>query len=180
MSDGPVLFDTSILILMLQPDARPPKDPATGEPLAYARQRVEYLLKRLSKARTKILIPAPALAELLAYAGAATDQYVQTFQRNSTFVIAPFGTRAAIECGLAMRSRGIKGQGKGNPRTKIKFDRQIVAVASVERASTVYSDDEQVRKFAEEAGMSACSTLDLELDPAAKQQRLPLTPDEDD
>jgi hypothetical protein len=39
---------------------------------------------------------------------------------------------------------------------KVKFDRQIVAIAKVEKASMVYSDDEDVRKLAAAEGIPIC------------------------
>jgi len=49
-----VLFDTSTLLLALDPGAKPPLDPATNQPLEHARRRVEYLIRTLSKAKAKV------------------------------------------------------------------------------------------------------------------------------
>ena len=57
-----VLFDTSVILLAIHPDASPPIDPATKQTVDHARQRVEYLIRKLSKARTKVVIPSPVLA----------------------------------------------------------------------------------------------------------------------
>jgi hypothetical protein len=43
----------------------------------------------------------------------------------------------------------------------VKFDRQIVAVAKVNGAHTIYSDDDDVRKFATKAAMKVIATWDL-------------------
>lgn len=42
-----VVFDTSVLLLTLDPNARPPIDPATGERLQRADERVEHLIDML-------------------------------------------------------------------------------------------------------------------------------------
>jgi hypothetical protein len=47
----PVVFDTSIIVLMLNQDAKQPKDPKTDAPLEHARQRVDYLVRVLSKGK---------------------------------------------------------------------------------------------------------------------------------
>ncbi len=44
-----VVFDSSILLLLIHPDAKPPNDPSTGKPLEHAKQRIEYLIKTLSE-----------------------------------------------------------------------------------------------------------------------------------
>jgi len=44
-----VLFDASILLLTIQPDVPPPHDPDTGQPLKDGKQRVDYLIQKLSE-----------------------------------------------------------------------------------------------------------------------------------
>lgn len=168
-----VLFDTSTLLLALQPDARPPLDPATNLPLEHAKQRVEYLIKTLSKNKTKVVIPAPVLAEVLVHAGDAANDYVQILQ-TSPFRVAPFDTRAAIECADAIARFGLKAKGKENTRAKIKFDRQIVAIARVEQVAAIYSDDAHIETIGKQAGLKVIRTFELERDPADRQGLLPL------
>lgn len=55
-------------------------------------------------------------------------------------------------------------------KTKIKFDRQIVAIAKAEGAHTVYSDDDDVHNYAARADLNAFRTSDLELPPEDPQQ----------
>ena len=70
-----------------------------------------------------------------------------------------------------------RGQHKGgNPeaaKAKIKFDRQIVAIASVERATAIYSDDSDVVAYAREAGMEGYRLSDLPEPPKDPQGDLP-------
>lgn len=168
-----VLFDTSILLLALQPDAKPPADPETGEPIEHAKQRVEYLIRALSKSKTKVIIPAPVLSEVLVHAGDAANDYVQLLQQ-SPFRIAPFDTRAAIECGDAIAQNGLRSKGKENPRAKVKFDNQIVAIAKVERVDRIYSDDAHIHTLANRVGLDVTRSFELELDPDDRQGRLAL------
>ena len=168
-----VLFDTSILALLLQPDARPPIDPTTKYPVEHARQRVDYLVREISRARDKVIIPTPVLTEILYYAGNAMDEVLTKLQQ-SPFMLAPFGARAAVECADAMRRLGHKGKGKNNPQAKVKFDRQIVAIAVVESASVIYSDDDDIFGYGNLAGIKVVRSYDLDLDPADRQGNLPL------
>lgn len=170
---GIVLFDTSVLLLAIHPNARPPLDPATGLMLEYAQQRVNYLIQKLSKAKVKVIIPTPALSELLVHAGPAANDYVQSLQQ-SPFRIVPFNTRAAAECADAVRQFGLRGKGKENPRAKIKFDRQIVAIAKTEGVETIYSDDVDIYKYGRQADIAVIRSYEIELDPATKQRNLDL------
>lgn len=168
-----VLFDTSVLLLAIHPDTAPPRDPATNQLVENAKQRVDYLIRKLSKARAKVVIPAPVLSEMLVYAGKATNEYVQNFQQPP-FRIVPFDTRAAIECADAIHRYGVKGKGKENPRAKVKFDRQIIAIAQVEHVEAIYSDDTDIFKYGAQVGIKVIRSYELELDPEDRQHKLDL------
>jgi hypothetical protein len=64
-----VVFDTTIALLFLRPGANQPLDPATGSPVQHAEARIALLVETLEKARTRIVIPTPAMSELLVHAG---------------------------------------------------------------------------------------------------------------
>ncbi|MHB1669222.1 PIN domain-containing protein [Thiomonas sp.] len=172
-----VLFDTSVLLLAIFPNARPPIDPSTGSLVEYPKQRVDYLIRKLSKTRKRVLIPSPVLSELLVYAGKAANEYVQKLQ-EPPFRIVPFDTRAAIECADAMHRHGLKGKGKDNPRAKVKFDRQIIAIAQVERVEAIYSDDSDIFSYGAQAGIQVIRSHELELDPEDRQHKLALSADD--
>lgn len=164
-----VLFDTSVLLLALQPNAKPPLDPSTDQPVEHAKQRVEYLIKTLSKAKSKVVIPSPVLSELLVGAGNAGPQYIQVLQQ-SPFRVSPFDTRAAIECADAMVNHGTKSR-SAETRAKVKFDRQIVAIARVEKVDAIYSDDEHIHKLGAQVGIKVVRTFELDLDPEEAQHK---------
>jgi len=165
-----VVFDASILLFLF--------DENTPSSVPGAKQRVEHLIDRLSKAGEKIVIPTPALSECLVHAGPAGADYLAILGKQSCFRIASFDERAAIEAAIRTFDARQRGQRKGgNPadsKTKIKFDRQIVAVATVEGASAVYSDDDALRGYAVEAGMDAYRLSDLPLPPEDPQKALPV------
>ncbi len=76
-------------------------------------------------------------------------------------------TREAIEDGDK------RGGGEGT-WAKVKFDRQIVAIAKVEGANVIYSDDRNVQTFAAGVGISVVKVADLPLPPEDPQAPLPL------
>ena len=65
------VFDATTLLLFLEPDARAPLDPATNEPLTDAKARIDHLIETLEKQREAIVIPTPALSEVLVHANEA-------------------------------------------------------------------------------------------------------------
>src|SRR6266446_4100466 len=98
-----VVIDATILLLMLRPGTPVPNGP-DGLPIDRPKDRIEYLVQQLDKAKTKIVIPTPALGEALVRAGAAaSQQIVEHLQRYSVFSIEPFDTRASIEVAAMSR-----------------------------------------------------------------------------
>ncbi len=173
-----IVFDSSVLLLVLDPNAKPPNDPTTGEPLDKAAERIQHLIENLTADKEKIVIPAPVLSEVLVHAGEAMRPYLDMLNSQSAFRIAPFDQKAAIEAALAMSdaiNRGGLRVDAANPdatKAKIKFDRQIVAIAKAEGAQAVYSDDADVHSYARQAGLDAYRTADLNLPPKDPQQSL--------
>lgn len=164
-----VVFDSSVLLLVLDPNAKPPLDPTTKNPVERASERIEHLIETLESDQEKIVIPTPVLSEVMVHAGQAMQNYLQLLNTQSVFRIAPFDQKAAIEAALSHRDalqRGGHRVDAANPdvtKTKIKFDRQIVAIAKAEGARTVYSDDDDVIAYAKRAGLHAYRTADLGL-----------------
>jgi predicted nucleic acid-binding protein len=154
-----VVFDASILLLVLDENAR-----ASGP---HARARVEYLIETLSKTGEKIIIPTPALSECLVHAGRAGAAYLDIISQQNCFRVASFDQRAAVEAAVRTHDALRQGHSSGS-RTKVKFDRQIVAIAVVEGATAVYSDDADVIAYAREAGMEGYRLADLQLPPQSE------------
>jgi hypothetical protein len=98
-----VVFDASILVLLLDPEARPPTDPSTDEPVRACKERIEYLISTLERNRTKAIIPTPVLSEVLVRAGEAGPAYLEELSRSAKFKIVPFDTRAAVELAALTR-----------------------------------------------------------------------------
>jgi predicted nucleic acid-binding protein len=167
-----VVIDATILLLMLRPGTPVPND-ASGKPIDRPKERIEYLLQQLDEARTKIVIPTPVLGEVLVKAGAAaTEQIVDQLQRNSIFSIEPFDTRAAIEVATMSRDAMKKGAKRGSSAAtwaKVKYDRQIVAIAKVLGATTIYSDDRDIAALAKRAKIDVISLAALPLPPQEAQ-----------
>lgn len=172
-----VTFDASILLPLLFPGVKGPIDPATKKPIEHCRERIDQLVIDLEKSHTKVIIPTPALSEILVYADNAGPKYLEQLHQSRAFKIEPFDERAAAEVAMMIRSDLKKlGQKRGrqvqDTWAKVKFDRQIVAIAKVNGASIVYSDDRGVRAFAEESGISVFGIADLPLPGSMSQMGL--------
>lgn len=176
-----VIFDATALLLLFAPKAATPRD-SKGVPIKYAKQRIDGEVAALAKAKTKIIVPTPALSEALVRAGeAAATEYLKLISRSARFRIEAFDERAALEVAL-MTKKAIDAGGKkgGSDETwaKIKYDRQIVAIAKVVGAQVIYTDDRNLRTFAFAQGLRAVSIGDLQVPP--KDAQLDMYKDEDE
>lgn len=172
-----VVFDSTLLLPMLWPEVPAPVDPLTKNPVENLRERVDFLIQRLEKNRTKIIIPTPALSEILVRAGRAGPQYLAQINSTAVFRTAPFDERAAVEVAAMTRSAldgGDKRGGAEGTWAKVKYDRQIVAIAKVQGATTIYSDDIGVQRLGNGIGLTVVRLFELPLPPEDPQTSLDL------
>lgn len=134
-----VAFDASVLVYLLDEKAAPPRGD-DGQPISNCQTRVSHLIAELQRTKSKIVIPAPSLAEVLVYGGAAAAEWLSILNTSRHIVIAPFDQKAAIEYSVMERER-LDGLRTLTPRQKAKFDHQIVAISRVEGVERIYSDD---------------------------------------
>ena len=185
-------MDTSVLVYLFDDQARPPGHPDTGEPRSDCAARIAHLVDTLAADEAglgrlideldgeplsryqrqhmpaadeaRIVVPTPTLAELMVGAGPSTGTIIETLKRNGRVRIVGFDERAAVEFAATQAERG-RGQMKGGTtRAKAKFDDQIVAIAAVEGATRIYSDDHDIRKLAE-GRFEVVGMFDLPLPP---------------
>lgn len=167
-------IDASVLLLMFDPDSGIPLG-GDGKPVARCKERVDHLVDRLSKSGGRLLVPTPALSELLVGAGVAGPEWLSRLNGKRAIRIAPFDELAAVECAALARDRASRGS--TSPRAKAKFDEQIVAIARLHGATEIYSDDSDIRKLAS-PGITVLGIADLPLPPEDTQGRLDLVPRE--
>jgi hypothetical protein len=153
-------FDSTFLTLLFVPSA-----PCS---IDRGRERVDFLIGDIHGRGGQIVIPAPVLSELLIGVGHSRSQILNELTKNPKFIIAPFDIRAAIELAV-MTERSTK-RSKGNKRgessstwAKVKFDRQIVAIAKVYNVTTMYTEDGDVKRIAESEGMTVKTAATLSL-----------------
>ena len=169
-------IDQSFLELIIHPDGRPPKDPATGKPIERLPDRIDELTEAWQEDSEVVIIPTPALSQFLILAHHQASDYLGRITASSFFRIEDFDTRAAIELAAihigAMQSGKKRKRGDSNATwAKVNFDRQIVAIAKVNNAAVIYTDDGDMIKFAKRAGIDTVSSWELPA-PRAKQTDL--------
>src|SRR6266567_5553876 len=151
-----VVIDSTFLSLMAYEKSRPPLDPSTKKPVERIEDRIEKLLEDLDSESERIILPTPVLSEFLILVGEDAPVYLERISGMKNILIKPFDEVAAIELAaveVEERSKVGKRGGSASPWAKLRFDRQIVAIARANRAKRIYSDDEDVKKFAERLGI---------------------------
>jgi hypothetical protein len=158
-----VAFDNTILSLLLFPDADLQQGPG-GATVEFAQERVVGLVQELEKAKEQIVVPTPALAELLVADGLDVQSVLAKLRASAYIRVEGFDERAAVELAARLREarhRGSMKEGLPITKTAMKFDRQIVAIALVSGARVLYSDDAGVARFAVGCGLEVKAVVDL-------------------
>jgi predicted nucleic acid-binding protein len=171
-----VAFDNTMLSALLNPDGKVPDDPATGEPLAFGRQRAEAVVQKIQKERRKIILPAPACAELLTAIGPDAQQYLNIVGRSRVFEIGNFDARTAAELALLNRDtfKAHDAKNRAEAYQKVKVDRQIIAICKVYGVTEIYTDDDGLSKRARMCGITPVSLCELPIPDSARQGVLEL------
>jgi predicted nucleic acid-binding protein len=154
-----VVFDSSFLIKLLDPKVK-----GTGDVDA----RLAHLIEMLDKQKDNIVVPTPALSEVLIGAGDAAPEYLDILNKSARFRIAPFGERAAVEAAARHReAKKVDDKKEGSASwAKVKFDRQIIAIAKVEGAERIYSEDSDIVRLGKPEGFRVYQLVDLDPPPA--------------
>jgi len=163
-----VLADATLMLLFIKPSAPVPGNESGVLP-DRVNERIDYLLDTLENSHLRILIPAPVLSEILIRSKADVTEVIVKLNKYAVFEIAPFDQMAAIEMAeIAKAELGRKRTDSATTYAKLKFDRQIVAIAKVRKVTTIYSDDAQVAALAKKVGIATIGVADLPLPPAKK------------
>jgi hypothetical protein len=164
------VFDATFLTLLTDDLSPAPPPPAGVHDTA--RDRLKYLLETLEADRIDLVLPTPVLAELLSLGRTDFDATYAALKGLSRIRVEGFGERAALECGLMLRNASARTE----PKAKVKFDHQIVAIAKVVGADTVYSDDDGVQRLSRRAGLACFGVWELPPRPVDPQGSMSFEP----
>lgn len=172
-----VVMDSTLLLLLFQPNALPPIDSVTGQPLDRCKERINLLLEQLNQTHTRIMIPTPALSEILVGLGVGKSAILSHIKHTHIFKIQPFDETAAVEVAF-LTDQDLQSGRKltaDETKAKVKYDRQIIAIAKVNGVKTIYSDDVNLGKRAVANKIDVITTASLPLPPEPPQAQLPLS-----
>jgi hypothetical protein len=160
-----IAFDTTARSALFIPGSPLCKAGSTT-PIKHGKERLSALVDRVAKSRDTILIPTPVLSELLVcLSPEKIGDLLTELNASVWFHVESFDSVAAVE--LAVRTSkaiaaGDKREGLADaPWTKVKFDRQIVAIAIANGASEIISDDPHIKAVGERWGIKVTSVDDL-------------------
>lgn len=160
-----IVVDTVFLVLMIDPDSSQDNGRAG---------KVRHFVDSLSKTNTVVMIPSPAITELVAGRAQKIEEVVETLRRLKGFTVQPFDEVIAIETGerIAFHQANLKPQDRAHHwKVTMKHDAMIAATAIVRGASELYTDDAGLGKYL--AGSSVTLRLidDLPAPPEDPQRR---------
>lgn len=159
-----IALDTTALSLLFIPGAVARRRGSTT-PIKYAKERMEGLVERIAQAGDTILIPTPALSEMFVkLTPVEIQELLPQLNRSPWFRVESFDTAAAVELGLRTAQAiadGDKKEGSKADWTKVKFDRQIITIAIVNRATGIISDDPHVKAIGDRWNFPVTSVEDL-------------------
>jgi hypothetical protein len=155
--------------------ARVPRD-SKGKPvIEQAQARIDFLVQTITERKDKIVLPAPALTEFMLLAADRYRDYLTIIKRKAVFEIAGFDDPEAIELvehwtkfgdGKKLKAR------TAETWAKLKYDRQIAAIAVTRRVEIIYSTDSDLAKYAEQLKIKYYGLADLPA-PPSEQKLLP-------
>jgi predicted nucleic acid-binding protein len=163
-----IVLDTTALSALFIPGVSLCRK-GTTIPIKHAKERLEALIERIIQARDPIIIPTPVLSELLVkIPPEKVTPLLDQLKSSIWFRLEAFDSAAAIELGLRIAgalAAGDKREGLPleTPWAKVKFDRQIVAIAIVSGATEIISEDPDVKTIGERWGVKVSSVEDLEI-----------------
>ena len=174
-----VAFDATFLLYLFAPPGQVavPLDDS-GKPIQHVPERVKLLFEDIEKSGTTIIIPTPALSEIYVRAGVeAGQEWARIMKRAKIFKVSAFdevaAAEAAIMVGSAKKCPAIIPQTDGT-WAKIKYDKQIVAIAISQGAKTLYTDDRNQGNFAKRYGLQVIGVGDCPLPHSIAQLSLGL------
>lgn len=136
-----VCLDNNITAFALRDDAHP-DDKSKVEK---SRELVEYL----DESGKIILLPTPVITECLI--PVPPQERTRVLQNINKFMIGEFDNMAAVKCAEMIHAmtpaEKTFREEQGITKTQLKFDYMIAAIAIVNEAECIYSEDEGLRKF---------------------------------
>ncbi|MBL0129276.1 MAG: PIN domain-containing protein [Flavobacteriales bacterium] len=139
-----ICLDSQVVVWGIKGEAEPGQEAKIG--------RAKALLALLAEEKAIIIIPAPVLSEILMRVPAAEHGKIVNFI-TARFRVPPFDAAAAAIAAQIRQKLMSEGEfkkiQKSSTREVVKFDIQIIAIAKLHGAKTIYSEDRGLKNAAE-------------------------------
>jgi len=173
-----VIFDSNVLVQALTgtKEGVSLTDPRTGNVIPDLDLRAQALVDKVDSQGGTVLIPTPVLAEFLVGIDLNSQQtYINLIKTQSCFEVVPFDEIAAIECAQFPDLKELKKLNPSDTSNKVKFDRQILAIAKSSGVDEVWTHDKGVYNRCKTFGLIAKSLADIS--PSPEQYPMNFLPD---
>lgn len=163
-----IALDTNVLVQALRnaKDGIVLVDPATGKNVDRAEARAEALVEQIDVRGGTVLIPTPVLAEyLVGVERSHHQQHLDIVNGVSCFEIVAFDQIAAVECARMVDDNELKVLDPDAIKAKLRFDRQIIAIALANNADEIWTHDKGLYKKAQRCGLVVKCLADIEPNP---------------
>lgn len=168
-----IVIDTNVLVQIMQNEgAKDLIDPESGVVIDNAFGRAEALIEHIEAVRGTVVLPAPVVAEYLMGIDRSVYQtHLDILGGTKSIEVASFDQLAAVECAMLLSNQEMKMLDPDSKMAKLKYDRQILAIALANGAKQLWTHDQQLFKRANAAGLTAKSLASIT--PKPKQLNLP-------
>lgn len=165
-----VCLDSNCLAVLLDKAATSPMS-FDGIAISEAKARLDYFIE---SEKPEILIPSPLYSEILMISSISQQDLDKYLRDNGSFILVNFDFRAASAlCNIEKPTAG-KRLNRNETMAKIKFDRQILAVAKVHGVDQIVSTDRGVHIDAGRYDIDCLCLSGLPLPPGGAQIKLEL------
>lgn len=175
-----IVIDTNVLVQIMQNEnAKDLADPETGAVIEDGFRRAEALVERVETLKTVAVIPAPVLAEYLIGLEPGTYQEHLDIINGSAFIeVVSFDQASAIECAYLVNDQERKMMDPDAKQAKLKFDRQILAIAIAVGAKELWTHDKTLYRRAANSPVTPRSLADIGPQPEQMDFHADIQPNE--
>lgn len=159
-----IVIDTNVLVQIMQNEgAKDLVDPETDKVVIGAFERAAALVDRIDALKGVVVLPAPVVAEyLLGIDRKHYQLHLDMLSGVKCIEVSPFDQLAAVECAMLVSNQEMKQLDPESKMAKLKYDRQILAIAIASGAKEIWTHDKQLYRRSKAMGLTArsLSTID--------------------
>ncbi|WP_422102003.1 hypothetical protein [Vreelandella sp.] len=160
-----LVVDANVLMQILKVGGRNDLTcPRTGKIVDNPEGRAETLLDLMATKADRILIPTPALSEILVRVEDHDlhREYLTLINSMACFDLISFDAISAINCAQLVNNSELKQlKGVEDDKKKISFDRQIIAMTQAHGGDELWTHDKKMLMKAEAVGIAVKSLADV-------------------